>query len=169
MLNTDAHSRQVKVRMTKAEFMKNNRGINDGADVPEEVLSEIYDEIQSNEIRMKDEMDAAIPLPGPGPGLAGALANVGRDLQMEAYVMQTNNMANKTEVDFLSLPGDKILYFVSRHYSKLSCVHNEKDLKGIPNFLVLLMSFMSNLCLKLHGRHFWLVYLDRCSRLKTTR
>ena len=34
MLNTDAHSRQVKSRMTKAEFGKNNRGINDGADLP---------------------------------------------------------------------------------------------------------------------------------------
>jgi brefeldin A-inhibited guanine nucleotide-exchange protein len=105
--------------MTKAEFMKNNRGINDGADVPEEVLSAIYDEIQSNEIRMKDEMDVAIPFPAAGPGLASALANVGRDLQMEAYVMQTNNMANKTEVDFPSLAGDKIVYTVSRHCSKL--------------------------------------------------
>lgn len=84
--------------MTKAEFIKNNRGINDDADLPEEVLSGIYDEIHSNEIRMKDEIESAVPLPAAGPGLAGALANVGRDLQMEAYVVQTNNMANKTEV-----------------------------------------------------------------------
>ncbi|KAJ3476149.1 hypothetical protein NLI96_g11367 [Meripilus lineatus] len=103
MLNTDAHNPQVKVRMTKADFLKNNRGINDGADLPEEFLLSVFDEIVNNEIRMKDEMDA-VPMPlTPGPGLANALANVGRDLQKEAYMMQSNNMANKTEALFKTL------------------------------------------------------------------
>lgn len=98
MLNTDAHNPQVKHRMTKADFLKNNRGNNDGVDLPEELLSGIFDDIVTNEIRMKDEIDAA-PVPvAPGPGLASAFANVGRDLQKEAYMMQSNNMANKTEV-----------------------------------------------------------------------
>jgi brefeldin A-inhibited guanine nucleotide-exchange protein len=96
MLNTDAHNPQVKKRMTKADFIRNNRGINDNADLPEALLSDIFDGIVSNEIRMKDEMD--IGAPSPGPGLANALANVGRDLQKEAYVLQSNGMANKTEV-----------------------------------------------------------------------
>jgi brefeldin A-inhibited guanine nucleotide-exchange protein len=96
MLNTDAHNPQVKKRMTKADFVKNNRGINDGNDLPEDFLSSIYDEIVTNEIRMKDEIEASITM--TGPGLANALANVGRDLQKEAYVMQSNGMANKTEV-----------------------------------------------------------------------
>ncbi|OCH90953.1 hypothetical protein OBBRIDRAFT_887302 [Obba rivulosa] len=103
MLNTDAHNPQVKQRMTKADFIKNNRGINDGRDLPEETLLSIFDEIVSNEIRMKDEMEA-VPIPiTPGPGLANALANVGRDLQKEAYTMQSNNMANKTEALFRTL------------------------------------------------------------------
>lgn len=98
MLNTDAHNPQVKNRMTKADFIKNNRGINDGRDLPEELLSSIFEEITLNEIRMKDEVEAA-PVPvAPAPGLANALANVGRDLQKEAYMMQSNSMANKTEV-----------------------------------------------------------------------
>lgn len=101
MLNTDAHSPQVKKRMTKADFVKNNRGINDGQDLPEDILSAIFDEIHSNEIRMKDEMEAALILPTHGPGIANALANVGRDLQKEAYVMQSLGMANKTEVSLL--------------------------------------------------------------------
>ena len=96
MLNTDAHNPQVKKRMTKADFIKNNRGINDGNDLPEEFLSSIFDEIVTNEIRMKDEIENSIT--AAGPGLANALANVGRDLQKEAYVMQSNGMANKTEV-----------------------------------------------------------------------
>lgn len=103
MLNTDQHSPQVKKRMDKDEFVRNNRGINDNANLPEELLHEIYDSIRTNEIRMKDEVDAQILAnanapPLPGLGIASALANVGRDLQKEAYVTQSNGMANKTEV-----------------------------------------------------------------------
>ena len=96
MLNTDAHNPQVKKRMTKSDFIKNNRGINDNADLPEEFLSEIFDNIVSNEIRMKDEIETGAQ--SGSPGLANTLANVGRDLQKEAYVLQSNGMANKTEV-----------------------------------------------------------------------
>lgn len=91
MLNTDAHNKNMKQkRMTKAEFVKNNRGINDGKDLPEEFLGEVYDEIQNNEIKMKDEVQEL----APGPG---SLASVGRDLQREAYVAQSENMSSKTE------------------------------------------------------------------------
>ncbi|KAF9247274.1 hypothetical protein BU15DRAFT_39296 [Melanogaster broomeanus] len=103
MLNTDAHNPQIKDRMTKAGFVRNNRGINDGEDLPEEFLLSIFDEIQNNEIRMKDEMDAAINLPIAGPGLANALANVGRDLQKEAYMLQSSSIASKTEGLFRTL------------------------------------------------------------------
>ncbi|KAI0040939.1 hypothetical protein FA95DRAFT_1683526 [Auriscalpium vulgare] len=104
MLNTDAHSPQVKNRMTKADFVRNNRGINDGNDLPEEMLSEIYDDIVNNEIRMKDEMDASLgTIPTPAPGIANALASVGRDLQKEAYILQSSGIANKTEALFRTL------------------------------------------------------------------
>ncbi|KAF8639703.1 hypothetical protein AX17_000965 [Amanita inopinata Kibby_2008] len=103
MLNTDAHNPQVKKRMTKADFIKNNRGINDNADLPEQFLSDIYDDIVNNEIRMKDEVEVGLSLMNSGPGIAGALANVGRDLQKEAYVLQSNGMANKTEALFKTM------------------------------------------------------------------
>lgn len=91
MLNTDAHNKNLKQkRMTKAEFVKNNRGINDGSDLPEDFLGEVYDEIQVNEIKMKDEIEAA-------PTAPGGLASVGRDLQREAYVAQSENMSSKTD------------------------------------------------------------------------
>ncbi|KIL70092.1 hypothetical protein M378DRAFT_156145 [Amanita muscaria Koide BX008] len=102
MLNTDAYNPQVKKRMTKADFIKNNRGINDGQDLPEEFLSGIFDDIVSNEIRMKDEVEHQLTL-SSGPGITGALANVGRDLQKEAFVMQSNGMANKTEALFRTM------------------------------------------------------------------
>jgi brefeldin A-inhibited guanine nucleotide-exchange protein len=101
MLNTDAHNPVVKHRMTKQDFTRNNRGINDGADLPEEFLSTIFDEIVNNEIRMKDEVDATIPQVVPAAGITGALVNVGRDYQREAYMMQSSSMANKTEVNLI--------------------------------------------------------------------
>ncbi|EKM59125.1 uncharacterized protein PHACADRAFT_113382 [Phanerochaete carnosa HHB-10118-sp] len=123
LLNTDAHNPQIKNRMSKVDFIKNNRGINDGRDLPEELLSSIYDEIVNHEIRMKDEIEAAQVLAAPAPGFANALANVGRDYQKEAYMMQSNNMANKTEALFRTLmrsqrkgskSGDQ--YFSASHF-----------------------------------------------------
>jgi len=55
MLNTDLHNDQVKNRMTKAEFVKNNRGIDEGKDLPKDFLEAIYDDIHNNEIVMNDK------------------------------------------------------------------------------------------------------------------
>lgn len=100
LLNTDAYNPQVKNRMSKDDFIKNNRGINEGQDLPPEFLTSIYDDIYAEEIRMKDEIETSMlwGLPNQSSGIAGALANVGRDLQKEAYVMQSTGMAHKTEV-----------------------------------------------------------------------
>ena len=57
MLNTDAHSSQIKNKMTKAEFTRNNRGINAGADLPAELLESVYEDISSHEIKTGTEWD----------------------------------------------------------------------------------------------------------------
>lgn len=104
MLNTDAHNPQVKHRMTLKDFIRNNEGIDDGKSLSEEYVKAVYDEIQTNEIKMKDEqMAAAVTTPAPASGLAGAIATVGRDLQREAYVLQSEGMANKTEALFRTM------------------------------------------------------------------
>ncbi|ETW82422.1 hypothetical protein HETIRDRAFT_108770 [Heterobasidion irregulare TC 32-1] len=104
LLNTDAHNPQVKKRMTRADFVKNTRGINEGADLPEELLSAIFDDIVNNGIRIKDEVDSSLVASlAPGAGLASALATVGQDLQREAYMLQSNGMANKTEALFRTM------------------------------------------------------------------
>ncbi|XGW24338.1 hypothetical protein V3C99_006052 [Haemonchus contortus] len=53
MLTTDLHSAQVKSKMTKEQYVNMNRGINNGADLPPDVLCAIYDDISTNEIKMK--------------------------------------------------------------------------------------------------------------------
>lgn len=52
MLNTDAHNSMVKEKMTKSDFIRNNRGIDDGKDLPEDYLGALYDQIVKNEIKM---------------------------------------------------------------------------------------------------------------------
>lgn len=59
MLNTDAHNPMVKNKMSKADFIRNNRGIDDGQDLPEDYLGSLYDRIVKTEIKMKD--DTLIP------------------------------------------------------------------------------------------------------------
>lgn len=59
MLNTDQHNVQVKKKMTEEDFIRNNRHINGGGDLPREFLSELYHSICKNEIRTIPEQGAA--------------------------------------------------------------------------------------------------------------
>ncbi|KAH7163552.1 hypothetical protein B0J13DRAFT_538797 [Dactylonectria estremocensis] len=88
--------------------VKNNRGINDNADLPDDYLLGIYDEIAEHEIVLKSERDAAALAGAPQPigiaaGLGQALSNVGRDLQREAYVQQSEEIALRSEQLFKNL------------------------------------------------------------------
>ncbi|KAI0532716.1 guanine nucleotide exchange factor [Xylaria digitata] len=110
LLNTDLHSSKIARRMTREDFIRNNRGINDNADLPPEYLTGIYDEIASNEIVLKSEREAAAiagTLPtqptGFAAGLGQALSNVGRDLQREAYVQQSQEISLRSEQLFKNL------------------------------------------------------------------
>ena len=112
MLNTDQHSSKMKGRrMTHEDFIKNNRGINDNSDLPEEYLRGIYDEIASNEIVLTTERESAANMgyatqpvaTGITSGITQTLSNMGRDLQREAYMQRAEQMTNKTEQLFRSL------------------------------------------------------------------
>ncbi|XP_014523031.1 brefeldin A-inhibited guanine nucleotide-exchange protein 2 [Vigna radiata var. radiata] len=58
MLNTDAHNPMVKNKMSPDDFIRNNRGIDDGKDLPEEYLKSLFDRISRNEIKMKENDEA---------------------------------------------------------------------------------------------------------------
>ena len=111
MLNTDLHSIKVAKRMTTEDFIKNNRGINDNADLPREYLIGIYEDIAGNEIVLKSEREAAAvagSLPtqqatGLAAGIGQAFSNVGRDLQREAYVQQSEEISLRSEQLFKNL------------------------------------------------------------------
>lgn len=52
MLNTDQHNPQVKKKMTEEEFIRNNRAINGGQDLPREYLTELFQSIATNAITL---------------------------------------------------------------------------------------------------------------------
>ncbi|GMI44056.1 hypothetical protein TrCOL_g2864 [Triparma columacea] len=56
MLNTDLHNENMKEekRMKVEEFVRNNRGINDGQDLPEEFLINLYNSIKEQEIQLHE-------------------------------------------------------------------------------------------------------------------
>ena len=64
MLNTDLHSRQIakNKKMTLDEFLRNNRGINDGKDLPREFLENLYNEIKTHEIQVERGLADNVPI-----------------------------------------------------------------------------------------------------------
>ena len=50
---------QVKKKMTCEEFLRNNRGINNGENLPPDFLQSIYTSIVRNEIRTPSEAETA--------------------------------------------------------------------------------------------------------------
>ena len=60
MLNTDLHNPSIKEerKMTKEGFIRNNRGICDGQDLPKDMLLDIFDRIKENPISLKEDDDA---------------------------------------------------------------------------------------------------------------
>ena len=106
MLNTDQHSVKIKgLRMTVNDFIKNNRGINDNSNLPDEYLTGIYNEIAENEIVLNTERETAAALGiAAQPAAAGIASRVGqaflqagRDLQREAYAQASEEMSKKAE------------------------------------------------------------------------
>ncbi|KAL8142211.1 hypothetical protein V2J09_015243 [Rumex salicifolius] len=55
LLNTDAHNPMVKNKMSPEDFIRNNRGIDDGKDLSEEYIRPLYERITKNEIKMKGD------------------------------------------------------------------------------------------------------------------
>jgi brefeldin A-inhibited guanine nucleotide-exchange protein len=157
MLNTDQHSSKVVKRMTKEDFIKNNRGINDNADLPDEYLIGIYDEIRKEEIVLKSEREAAaangVPQStgGIASGLGQALATVGRDLQREAYLQQSEQISHRSEQLFKNLFRNQ-----RKNASKAGAIKfiPATSFKHVgPMFDVTWMSFFSGLSGQMQNAH----------------
>ncbi|KKA31083.1 hypothetical protein TD95_001792 [Thielaviopsis punctulata] len=108
MLNTDLHSSKIAKRMSKEEFIRNNRGINDNADLPDEYLIAIYDEIANNEIVLKSEREAAAAagaVPAQPSGLAAGFVSgfAGRDAARDVNIQTFEEISHRSEQLFRNL------------------------------------------------------------------
>jgi brefeldin A-resistance guanine nucleotide exchange factor 1 len=58
MLNTDLHNPTIKNmnRMTCVQFIRNNRGLNNGEDLPEDMLRGLYTSIKESEIQLQRDI-----------------------------------------------------------------------------------------------------------------
>mmetsp|Transcript_48486 Transcript_48486/g.154874 ORF Transcript_48486/g.154874 Transcript_48486/m.154874 type:complete len:620 (+) Transcript_48486:3-1862(+) len=74
MLSTDQHNPRIKKRMTQEDFIRSNRGIDNGGDLPRALLCEWFDEVRRAPLWRDD----------PGPGQASteqAIQSFSEDLE----------------------------------------------------------------------------------------
>jgi len=89
MLQTDLHNPGIKNKMTKDEFVRNNRGINDNQDLPREYLESLYDGVFHNPISLQEDQEAR----------NRQESQAARDLNQkyELFVKETETMVQKTK------------------------------------------------------------------------
>lgn len=125
MLNTDLHSSHIKNKMSLDEFLENNQGIDNGQDLPREFLVGLFNEIANNEIKLLSEQhqamlaeDENVVLPNQQSSAFNFFST--RDLQREAYMQVSKEIASKTELVFKNLSKTKIkndgdIYYAASH------------------------------------------------------
>lgn len=131
MLNTDQHSNHIKVRMDPAAFIKNNRGINDEGDLPDEFLQAIFHEISTNEIIMQDEGKVEKMSMGWGAG------TLNEQQRKELYRMEAATIQKKSEL---------MMHNVHRNISPFKTA-NTRDLAR-PMFVTSSWAMMAALALQ---------------------
>ncbi|KAI2082552.1 guanine nucleotide exchange protein for ADP-robosylation factor [Ophidiomyces ophidiicola] len=154
MLNTDLHSSKLKRKMSKDDFIRNNRDLQD---VSHEYLGGIYDEIANNEIVLFSERAHAANLgqQAPAPGLASragqVLATVGRDIQGERYAQASEEIANKTEQLYRSLIRAQKKSAIREALSRFIPATSVRHVGSMFN--VTWMSFLSGLSAQVQETH----------------
>ena len=115
--------------MTKQDFLKNNRGIDDGKDLPLELLESIFDEIQSNEIVMKDEKKTVLQSKALSSDKLQDPKNV-----VQQFADATEDIAQKSEALLKKGIGKGGNFIVANHYQHIK-----------PIFSLVWMSFLATL------------------------
>lgn len=143
MLNTDAHNPQVKNKMTKEGFIRNNRGIDDGQDLPKETLEELYDRIVNNEIKLKETAEAALSATEKKDNKNNFSARLGMDVLFSL-------MSGKREEEAVHIDASELINEVRSRaaktagfltYTEAGCIKPMLELIWNPILSVLSASF----------------------------
>lgn len=107
MLQTSLHKPSIKEkdRMTKAQFISNNRGIDGGKDLPQEYLEALYDIVLKSPFSLQEDEDARVRAESQA---ARSAAQKGELFLREAWKLVAKaeeTMASEGEVRSLSLRG----------------------------------------------------------------
>ncbi|KAI3634879.1 hypothetical protein MIR68_007260 [Amoeboaphelidium protococcarum] len=164
MLNTDQHNPQIKKRMTREEFIKNNRGISDGKDLDPQFLSSIFDEISQNEIKMKDEEGLATLKKASSADFESLSSRQKR----EAIMRIRQDISNKSDaavrgfVDKAKKTGTSSPFYSARHtehakgmmesfwipiLAGISASLQECDMNDLQTSQLALIAFKSAICI----------------------
>ncbi|KAG1706255.1 hypothetical protein DVH05_001403 [Phytophthora capsici] len=106
MLQTDLHNPSIaeEKKMDKAGFLRNNRGINDGKDLPEDYMGAIFDRIKATPISLKEDDDFRNRRGGAAPSAASSLfgaSNAATDrMRRDAYIKERESMVRQSEALF---------------------------------------------------------------------
>lgn len=129
MLNTDLHNPSIKPekRMTMESFIRNNKGIADGGDLPEEVLAGIFNRIKEKPFSLKEDDEAREKVSKEstrdlfdslfvfeGPAIFGSSAE---DKRRENFRKEREEMMKASEQLFKKRPPDKNYSRKSSHES----------------------------------------------------
>lgn len=77
MLNTSLHNPSVKEKPTVDRFISMNRGINDGTDLPEQLLIDLYDSIKKEPFKIPEDGGSDLSLTFVNPDKEGWLLKQG--------------------------------------------------------------------------------------------
>lgn len=110
MLNTDLHNPAIKEerRMTKDGFVRNNRGICDGQDLPQQLLTDIFDRIKNNPISLKED-DEARQRAGESTTIADAATGLPSALSPSAFFTSHYDELDKTKRTSFNKERDQIV------------------------------------------------------------
>merc|ERR1719443_205187 len=89
MLQTDLHNPGIKNKMSKDEFCKNNRGINDGGDLPREYLEMLYDAVAKTPFSLGEDEQARIK--------NESQTAHGASQKLELFVRETESIVQKSQ------------------------------------------------------------------------
>ena len=128
MLNTDLHNPSIKEdrRMTKEGFIRNNRGIADGGDLPDDLLNSIFDRIRKNQISLKEDDEARETFGvTTAEGVAGSIQSA---LSPTVFFSNHYDDMDKTREDNFQKERDQIVRTTESLLRRKR--HNSKDEQG---------------------------------------
>lgn len=108
MLNTDLHNPSIKPerRMTIESFLRNNKGIADGGDLPEEFLTGIFNRIKVNPFSLKEDDEAREKVSKDSTMDSLFVFSSAEEMKKEKYRKEREEMMAASEQLFKKRPVD---------------------------------------------------------------